>query len=70
MNNDSNQDLCLPLSLRKISPLTIDVLRILDVCLIGYNGHSNQKKHKNLNVIANKTVPLSLSLTLWSKDIF
>ena len=70
MNNDSNQDLCLPLSLRKISPLTIDVLRILDVCLIGYNDHSNQKKHKILNVIANKTVPLSLSLTLWTKDIF
>ena len=70
MNNDSNQDLCLPLSLRKISPLTIDVLRILDVCLIGYNDHSNQKKHKNLNAIANNTVPLSLSLTLWTKDIF
>ena len=61
---------CLPLSLRKISPLTIDVLRLLDVCLIGYNHHSNQKKHKNLNAIANETVPLSLSLTLWTKDIF
>ena len=45
MNNDSNQDLCLPLSLRKISPLTIDVLRILDVCLIGY-CQSHNADHK------------------------
>ena len=70
MNYDSNQDLCLPLFLRKIFPHTIDVLRLLDVCLIEYNDHSNQKKHKNLNAIANNTVPLSLSLTLWTKDIF